>query len=120
MECSICWEKFIQPSSNENCEELKKEFMANHNGDNNRDIKYMSLLLLPNMTPRYRCQNKKCYKYICDYCYENTINEKELFKCHYCRMNDYKTYMNINVLRELQIKVLGKDDFIKLLIEKIT
>ena len=31
-------------------------------------------------------------------------------------MNDYKTYMNINihVLRELQFKVLGKDGFIKL------
>ena len=113
MECSICWEKFIQPSSNENCEELKKEFMANHNGDNNRDIKYMSLLLLPNMTPIYRCQNKKCYKYICDYCYENTINEKELFKCHYCRMNDYNIYMKVNVLRELQIKVLGEEGFRK-------
>ena len=113
MECSICWENFIQPSSNENCEELKKEFMANHNGDNNRDIKYMSLLLLPNMIPRYRCQNEKCYKYICDYCYENTINEKELFKCHYCRMNDYKTYVKVNVLRELQIKVLGEEGFRK-------
>jgi hypothetical protein len=113
MECSICWENFIQPSSNENCEELKKEFMANHNGDNNRDIKYMSLLLLPNMIPRYRCQNEKCYKYICDYCYENTINEKELFKCHYCRMNDYNVYMKVNVLRELQIKVLGEEGFRK-------
>ena len=76
MECSIYWEKFIQPSSNENSEELKKEFMENHNGDNNMVIKYISLLLLPNMTHRYRCQNDKCYQYICDYCYENTINEK--------------------------------------------
>jgi hypothetical protein len=50
---------------------------------------------------------------MCDYCYENTINKKELFKCHYCRMNDYKTYMKINVLRELQIKVLGEDGFRK-------
>ena len=113
MECSICFENFIQPSSNENCDELQKEFMKNHNDDNKKDIKFMSLLIFPNDTPRYRCPNDKCCKYMCDYCYENTINEKELFKCHYCRMNDYNTYMKINVLRELQIKVLGKDGFIK-------
>lgn len=113
MECAICYNKFIQPTSDENCEELKKEFMANHTYDNDKDIKYMSLLLIPNMKPRYRCQNDKCGMYMCDYCYENTINEKELFKCHYCRMNDYKTYMKINVFRELQIKVLGKDGFRK-------
>jgi len=113
MECSICYENFIQPSSNENCDELQKEFMKNHNDDNKKDIKFMSLLIFPNDTPRYRCPNDKCCKYMCDYCYENTINEKELFKCHYCRMNDYKTYMKINVLRELQIKVLGKNGFIK-------
>jgi hypothetical protein len=77
--------------------------MKNQNYDNDKVIKYLSLLLLPNMTPRYRCQNDKCCKYICDYCYKNTINEKELFNCHYCRMNDYKTYMKINVLRELQV-----------------
>jgi hypothetical protein len=113
MECSICYENFIQPSSNENYEELEKEFMINHNDDNYKDIKFCSLLLLPNRTPRYRCPNEKCYKYICDYCYENTINEKELFMCHYCRMNDYKTYVKVNVLRELQIKVLGEEGFRK-------
>jgi hypothetical protein len=113
MECSICYENFIQPSSDENYEELKKEFMTNHNHDNDKDIKFMSLLLFPNRTPRYRCQNDKCCQCMCDYCYENTINEKELFKCHSCRVNDYKTYMKINVLRELQIKVLGDDGFRK-------
>ncbi len=113
MECSICYENFIQPSSDENYDELQKEFMKKHNDDNDKVIKWMSLALLPNMTPRYRCPNYKCCKYMCDYCYENTINEKELFKCHYCRINDYKTYMQINVLRELQIKVLGKEGFIK-------
>ena len=113
MECSICYENFIQPSSDENYEELKKEFMTNHNDDNDKELKYLSLLLLRNMKPRYRCQNDKCCKYMCDYCYEYTINEKNLFKCHYCRINDYKTYMKINVLRELQIKVLGDGGFKK-------
>ena len=113
MECSICYENFIQPSSNENCDELRKEFMKNHNDDNDKVIKWMSLLIIPNGTPRYRCPNDKCCKYMCDYCYENTINEKELFKCHYCRMNDYKTYVKVNVLRELQIKVLGEEGFRK-------
>jgi hypothetical protein len=79
MECSICYENFIQLSSNENCDELEKEFMKNHNDDNKKDIKFMSLLIFPNGTPRYRCQNDKCCKYMCDYCYENTINEKEIF-----------------------------------------
>ena len=113
MECSICYENFIQPLSDENYEELKKEFMTNYNDDNDKGIKFMSLLLLPNTTPRYRCQNDKCSKYMCDYCYENSINEKELFMCHSCKVNDYKTYMKINVLRELQIKVLGDDGFRK-------
>jgi hypothetical protein len=113
MECSICYENFIQPSSDETCEELKKEFMTKHNDDNDKGIKFISLLLFPNRMPRYRCPNDKCCQYMCAYCYENTINEKELFKCHYCRVNDYKTYMEINVLRELQIKVLGEDGFRK-------
>ena len=113
MECSICYEQFIQPSSNENYEELEKDFMTKHDNDNSKDIKFMSLLLLPNMKPRYRCANDKCSVYMCDYCYENTINEKKLFKCHYCRMNDYKIYIQKNVLRELQIKVLGKEGFRK-------
>ena len=113
MECSICYEQFIQSLSNENCEELEKEFMTNHNQDNDKDYKFICLLLLPNMTPRYMCQNNKCCKYICDYCYENTINEKELFKCHFCRCYDYKSYMSVNVLRELLIKVLGNEGYKK-------
>ena len=113
MECSICYEQFIQPTSDENCKELEKEFIKNHNDDIYKWIRYCALLLLPNMKPRYRCKNDKCCKYICDYCYENTINEKELFKCHYCIMNDYKTYVKVNVLRELQIKVLGEEGFRK-------
>ena len=113
MECSICYEQFIQPISDENCEELEKEFMDAHVNDNDKNTKYLSLLLLPNVKPRYKCHNDKCCKYICDYCYDVSINEKELFRCHYCRLNDYKTYMKINVLRELQIKVLGDDGFRK-------
>ena len=120
MEFCICYEQFIQITSYDNCEELKKDFMLFHNDDDNKVIKYISLLLLPNMMPRYTCQNEKCCKYICDYCYENTINLKDMFQCPYCRMNDYKAYMKKNVLRELQIKVLGKDGFIKLLIEQIS
>jgi len=113
MECCICYEKFIQLTSNNNCEEFTKDFMSFYNDDNVKVIKYISLLLLPNMMPRYTCQNDKCCKYICDYCYENSINFKDMFKCPYCRMNDYKSYMKKTVLRELQIKVLGEDGFRK-------
>lgn len=113
MEFSICYEQFMQPTSDETCEEVRENFMSLHNDDNDKHIKCMALLMLPKMTPRYRCQNDKCCVYICDYCYENTINEKELFKCPYCRNYDYKTYMIINVLRELQVKVMGEDGFRK-------
>ena len=112
MECSICYEQFIQFTS-DNSEELKKDFMSFYNDDADKIIKYISLLLLPNMMPKYTCQNDKCCKYICDYCYENTIDFNKIFKCPYCRMKDYKTYMKIFVLRELQIKVLGEDGFRK-------
>ncbi len=113
MECSICYEEFIQPISQENSEELQNKFMSEHNDDIDKDIKFMCLLLLPKQMPVYTCQNDKCCKHMCDYCYGNTINEKKLFKCHYCRVYDYKTFMRINVLRELQINVLGKDGFIE-------
>ena len=112
MECSICYEQFIQPTSDENRKELEEEFGKNHN-DDYKWVRYCALLLLPNTKPRYKCNNDKCCKYMCDFCYEKTINEKKIFKCHYCRMNDYNTYMNINVLRELQIKVLGEEGFRK-------
>ena len=115
MECSICYEEFIQVGMcKQNDDEAKTEFMENHQDDEDNEIKFMSLMLLPHHKPRYKCPNDKCCKYICDYCYDNTIDEKTLFKCHYCRMVDYKTYIITNVLRELQIKVLGKEGFIKL------
>ena len=119
MNCSICYEYFIQPSSNEDYKELEKKFMIEHNKDNNKDIKFLSLLLISNCKPKYMCSNDKCGMYMCDYCYDNTINEKELFKCHYCRTNDYKKYMKINVLRELQIKILGKEGFKKWYMEQL-
>ena len=119
MECCICYEHFIQPNSDENMKLLKEEFMLVHNDNIDKEIRFMSLLLLPNMKPRYKCHNDKCGVYICDYCYENSIYEKELFKCHYCRIYDYKTYLRINVLRELQIKVLGEDGFRKWYREQI-
>jgi len=120
MECSICYEQFIQPTSDDNRKELEEEFDKNHN-DYYKWFRYCALLILPNGMPKYKCPNDKCCKYMCDYCYEKTINELgTLFKCHYCRVIDYKTYMNRNVLPELQFKVLGKDGFIKLMIEQIS
>jgi len=116
MKCSICYENFIQPTSEENFEEIKREFME----DPNYDIhKFLSLLLFPNMKPRYTCNNEKCGVFYCDICYYQTINEKELFKCHFCRCYDYKTFMGVNVLRELQIKVLGNEGYKRWFMEEI-
>ena len=39
---------------------------------------------------------------MCDYCFDRSINEYKLFKCHYCRQNDFKAHMTTNVLDELQ------------------
>ena len=36
----------------------------------------------------------------------------DYFKCPFCRQIDWKYYMN-NVFNELQIKVLGKEEFYK-------
>ena len=111
MECSICYEEFIQLGMcKQKNDEAKKEFMENHQDDEYKIIKCMSLIIIPPHKP-YKCPNDKCCKYICDYCYDNTIDEKTLFKCHYCRMVDYKTYIITNVLRELQIKVLGEEGY---------
>jgi len=109
MECSICFEQFIRPTSNDNYTELYNEFMEK----NNDDIKFLSLLLLPNQMPKHRCHNDRCDKYLCEDCYEKSIDDTTLFKCHYCRCSEYKIYMSKNVLRELQIKVLGEDGFRK-------
>jgi len=76
MECSICYEQFIQPISDENRKELEEEFDKNHN-DYYKWFRYCALLLLPNDMPRYKCSNDKCCKYMCDYCYEKTIDEKK-------------------------------------------
>ena len=87
--------------------------------DPNHDIhKFLSLLLFPNMMPRYTCNNKKCGVFYCDECYYQTINEK-VFKCHYCRCYDYKTYMCINVLLDLQIKILSKEGYKRWFMEEI-
>lgn len=119
MECSICYEQFIRPTSDENRKALEEEFDKNHN-DYDKWFRYCALLLLlPIDMPRYKCRNDKCCKYMCDYCYEKTIDKKKIFKCHYCRVNDYKTYMTTNVLQELQFKVLGKDGVLELLLEQI-
>ena len=109
MECSICFEQFIRPTSADNYTELYNEFMEK----NNDDIKFLSLLLLPNQNPFYQCHNDRCNKYLCEDCYLKSIDDSTLFKCHYCRCCDYKIYMSKNVLRQLQIKVLGEDGFKK-------
>ena len=48
MDCSICYEQFIQPTNNQ----TPKEFGKNHN-DDYKWIRYCALLLLPNTKLRY-------------------------------------------------------------------
>ena len=117
MECSICYETFMKPNSREHYTELKDEFMK----QNPNETHFFSLLLLlHNQKPKHQCSNEKCSVYTCDYCYEKSIRDNDLLiRCHFCRLYDYKTYMQEYVLQELQIQVLGEDHFNQLFLDEV-
>jgi hypothetical protein len=106
MECAMCFEQFIQFTSDKDLLDKRNEYMKK---SNNNNIKFLSLLLLPDQKPKYACKTNECNKYFCDDCYENKKCVTKIFQCNYCNTCDYKEYMLVNVLRELQIKVLGEE-----------
>ena len=135
MECPICYEKFIIPKTNaELQEEIKKmnkifEGPEEHSDKCNKLFHFENLLISPKHNPTHACSTPNCNCIICGNCWERITcggtNFQDMeppsiyktFKCPYCRNIDWKYYMN-NVFNELQIKVLGLEEFGNLMWKK--
>jgi len=123
MECAICYEKFYRPKTHK---ELKKMYKQNIKNDNFVEImKFKNLLVTANHNETHVCSTPNCECVICLDCWIKITEEKydknatmDDFRCPYCRNIDWKDYMK-KVLNELQEKVLGKEEFNKIFIEKV-
>jgi hypothetical protein len=123
MECAICYEKFYTPKTHK---ELKKMYKQNVKNDNYDEImKFKNLLVTSNHNETHVCSTPNCKCIICGDCWIKITEEKydknatmDDFRCPYCRNIDWKDYMK-KVLNELQEKVLGKEEFKKIFIEKV-
>jgi hypothetical protein len=118
MECAICFEKFFTPKS-------KEEFVNwLHNKKVNRlEGNMFNLLVTSKHNNNHRCYIENCQCIICGDCWDKITKQKkdnqtQYFKCPYCRNIDWKEYMN-NVFDELQIKVLGDEEYFKQMYELI-
>lgn len=133
MECTICFEKFFMPNTKEEC---KKFIEGNLDINQNRHKELMrlwSLIVTPSYNTTHKCYIPNCECIICDWCWtriryrgkdstDATLDDipsiYDYFVCPCCRNIDWKYYMT-NVFRELQIRVLGKEEFHKLMCEKM-
>jgi hypothetical protein len=135
MECAICYEKFFTPKTKEEFEQLYNENVKNKNYE--EIIKFENLLITTKHNKTHTCSNPNCGCLICCDCWikithngksieemteddmPDIIPEKDnLIKCPYCMQIDWKYYMN-NVFNELQKKVLGEEEFIKVMYKKM-
>jgi len=105
MECSLCYEKFLIPKTNEEKEDL--ELYIEENPE--EIMKIDNLLITPKHNKTHTCSICDCiicrdcwFKYTFDYKIDHDI----LNKCPFCIQIDWKDHMG-NVLYELQMKVLG-------------
>jgi len=132
MECAICFDKFFRPTSQEELEKMYKENVKYN--DYNDMIKFQNLLITPKNNETHICSTHNCECVICGSCWikithkgkdvldateDDMPSKHELFVCPFCRNIDWKYYMNTNVLTELQLKVLGTEEFCKLIYKKI-
>lgn len=106
MECSICNYDFIIPKSQEDLDQLREKYEKEYG-----KFKFLTMLILPKSKPEKMCSNESCSALICQDCREEDKTRRELFKCYFCRCYDYKYFLQTVVLRDLQIKVLGKKGF---------
>ena len=129
MDCSICYEKFFRPKTQE---ELKTLFKENVKcaGDL---LKFQNLLITRKNNSTYSCSTPNCSCIICgdclhkmhyngksveEYTEDDMPEANYLFECPLCRQIDWKFRMN-KVFFELQQKVLSEEDFGNLFMEKI-
>lgn len=137
MECAICYEKFFVPNNKKEFDENIKKFKEKHN---NLIDNYLNYIITPNHNTTYKCPTEGCNCIICNNCWKKITSNKinnfnsldseddyfdnipsmyDIFKCPYCRLIDYKNYMKDSVLCELQRKILGEDEWINLLYDKV-
>lgn len=107
MECSICYENFI------NREEFIKKMPdvkinVNENYVFNEFMKLLNLYKNPHI-----CSTLNCESIICHTCLINIkqSNENDIFICPYCRKIDWKDYM-LNVFDELKFRILTNEEII--------
>jgi hypothetical protein len=133
MECAICYEKFFTPKSQEEFEKIYEDIVKN---SEDGICKFLNYLITDKHNTTYKCPTPNCECIVCLDCYnsiqikdeindeyeeDNEYNDipsnKSKFRCPYCRNIDWKGYMN-NVFNELQMKVLGEEEFGKILFKK--
>ena len=131
MECAICYEKFFKPKTKEELESLINENIKNKSY---KEIeKFKNLLITNKHNETHTCSTPNCECIICGDCWikithkgksiheatdDDFPNISDKFVCPYCKIIDWKYYMN-NVFNELQKKVLGEEGFIDLLCSKM-
>ena len=130
MECALCYEKFFTPKTKEELEKMYEENVKNN--DYNEVMKFENLLITTKHNTTHSCPTVNCECIICGDCWiKITHNGKSIdemmeydmpsiydyFKCPFCRQIDWKHYMN-NVFNELQQKVLGEEEFYKVLYKR--
>jgi hypothetical protein len=141
MECAVCYEAFIIPNNEEECLSIIKEIR-----EKRENYKMLNYLITPKYNTTYKCPTLECKCIICHDCWEkvqisnrsenvmsqiyndldndnNTYHDipciYDKFMCPYCRLVDWKEYMSNSVLCELQKKILGEDEYINLLYNKM-
>jgi hypothetical protein len=134
MECAICYEKFFTPKTQEEFQKRYEDIVKNNTEDG--ISKFLNYLISDKHNTTYKCPTLNCEGIVCLDCYisiqindkinneyeeDNEYNDipsnKSKFRCPYCRNIDWKGYMN-NVFNELQMKVLGEEEFEKILFKK--
>jgi len=117
MECAICFEKFFTPISKEELVDWLEDKKNNRVEGN-----MFNLLVTSKHNNNHRCYIENCHCVICGDCWDKITQQKndnvQYFRCPYCRNIDWKEYMT-NVFVELKIKVLGEEEYFKLMYELI-
>ena len=131
MECAICYEKFITPKTREAIKDLCNEYIIGKEIDEIN--KFTNLLITTKHNETHSCPTPNCECLICRDCWikithkgkdiytANTDDMPRIFDkfiCPYCRIVDWKYYMN-NVFNELQQKVLGMDEWGRMFDERV-
>ena len=125
MNCSICYENFVNPEDFEP-EEFRK--MIKESNWTKGVYDYKKSYTFQNLTaPPMKCNTNNCEAIFCLGCYykikqsarwiekaeEFGFDNNDIFKCPYCRNNDYKDYLSSNVFPQMLGKIYGIPDLTK-------